>query len=119
MAAGDIVLASPQGSYPELVRDGESGYLIPGHPSSPETQDAAAGAILRTVSDRSLARTLSTNARTFPLDWTTVARAYLGHWKWIDEGRPERVAAEQCHCGGRAIRLADGLHCPSCSRYWR
>jgi glycosyltransferase involved in cell wall biosynthesis len=119
MAAGDIVLASPNGSYPELVRDGESGYLIPGHPSSPETQEAAADAILRTVEDRDLARRLRSGARHFPLDWTTVASAYLEHWKWVEQGRPERDPSDRCACGGRAFQFPDGLHCTACSRYWR
>jgi glycosyltransferase involved in cell wall biosynthesis len=117
MAAGAIVVASPNGSFPELVRDGETGYLISGHPSEPVTLRAAADAILRTVADRSLARRIQTNARRFPLDWSTVARAFLEHWEWLRQGRPERPTAGRCECGGAQLRFADGLHCPACSRY--
>lgn len=58
MAAGLPVVASSVGSVPEVVRDGETGILIP-----PADSQALATAVTRLLNHRSLARELAANAK--------------------------------------------------------
>jgi glycosyltransferase involved in cell wall biosynthesis len=58
MAAGLPVVASAVGGVPELVRDGETGFLVP-----PRDSAALAGALERTVSDPALRDRLGEAAR--------------------------------------------------------
>jgi glycosyltransferase involved in cell wall biosynthesis len=57
-AAGRPIVASAAGGVPEIVRDGETGLLVP-----PRDSDALAGAVLRVLGDRALARRLGEAAR--------------------------------------------------------
>jgi glycosyltransferase involved in cell wall biosynthesis len=56
---GEPVIASATGGLPEIVRDGETGFLVP--PSDP---DALADRIARLVNDSGLVRTLGERAYT-------------------------------------------------------
>jgi glycosyltransferase involved in cell wall biosynthesis len=58
MACALPVVATPVGSVPELVRDGETGLFVP-----PENAEALAGAIHRLLSDKGLAARLGGAAR--------------------------------------------------------
>ena len=44
LRAGCILIGSPVGCYPEMVRDGQDGFLIPGDAGDEETQQRAAAA---------------------------------------------------------------------------
>lgn len=56
LAAGRPVVATRVGGIPEIVRDGETGLLVP-----PEDSEAFAGAIVRMLSDPVLASRLGSN----------------------------------------------------------
>lgn len=58
MAAGSAVVATCVGGCAEIVRDGETGLLVP-----PESPEALAAACLRLLADRPLARRLGEAAR--------------------------------------------------------
>jgi glycosyltransferase involved in cell wall biosynthesis len=56
VASGLPVISTPVGGIPEVVRDNETGLLVP-----PGDEEALAGAIRRLVSDRELRRRLAAN----------------------------------------------------------
>jgi glycosyltransferase involved in cell wall biosynthesis len=56
LAAGRPVVATRVGGIPEIVRDGETGLLVP-----PDDPEALAGAIVRMLSDPALASRLGSN----------------------------------------------------------
>lgn len=60
MAAGAPIVASRAGGIPEIVRDGETGLLVP-----PRDPEALARAVVRLLEDRPLARRLADAARRF------------------------------------------------------
>jgi glycosyltransferase involved in cell wall biosynthesis len=60
MAAGAPIIASRAGGIPEIVRDGETGLLVP-----PRDPDALARAVVRVLGDPALARRLASAARAF------------------------------------------------------
>jgi glycosyltransferase involved in cell wall biosynthesis len=60
MAAGAPIVATRAGGIPEIVRDGETGLLVP-----PRDAAALAAAINRVLSDAALARRLTENAARF------------------------------------------------------
>ena len=60
LALGRPVVATSVGGLPEIVRDGETGILVP--PGDPEN---LAAAILRVLADRELAHRLGTAAQKF------------------------------------------------------
>ncbi len=84
MAAGKPVVTSDLGDLPEIVKDGETGYLVP--PSDPV---ALAGAVRRLAENRELAREMGAAGR-----------------RWVMENRTwdiivERIL-ERCGLGPRA-----------------
>jgi glycosyltransferase involved in cell wall biosynthesis len=126
MAAGCIVVASPVGGYPELVRHGYNGFLVPGDHTTAETQGRAARIIADVASRPDFAAGIRRNATPWPLDWDTLARAWIGHWEWALGGAPKpseagwSVGFDPCRdCGGEFLALADGYHCVSCGYHTR
>jgi glycosyltransferase involved in cell wall biosynthesis len=126
MAAGCIVVASPVGGYPELVRHGYNGFLVPGDHTTPETQERAARVIASVAARPDLADFIRRNARPWPHDWDTLARAWIGQFAWALGGAPKpsemgtSVAVDPCReCGGEFLALADGYHCTSCGFHTR
>lgn len=124
MRAGCIVLASPVGAYPEIIRHGYDGFLIPGSHADLATQRRAADLILALIEQPDYADYIRRNAMAAPLDWDEVARAWEGHWNWAlgrraaGDGAASGLGA--CRfCGGDQLPLADGLHCTRCGRYAR
>jgi glycosyltransferase involved in cell wall biosynthesis len=122
MRGGCIVLASPVGGYPEIVRHGHNGFLVPGDPSSEATWRRAADLVSYFVEHSAHAWYLRHNATSVPWDWNTMARTWVGHWDWLarkgesdaSDGAPEFACRE---CGGRLLALADGYHCLACGVY--
>lgn len=73
MAAGKAVIASAVGGVPELVRDGETGLLVPGGDPA-----ALAVALKRLISSPQLRETLGGGgkARAAEFDWSVIAAQY-------------------------------------------
>jgi glycosyltransferase involved in cell wall biosynthesis len=75
MASGTPVIASRVGGVPEIVRDGETGFLVP-----PGDVDQLRERLRQVLGDRLLARRLGDNARQDVLErftWRTVAERCL------------------------------------------
>jgi glycosyltransferase involved in cell wall biosynthesis len=124
MAAGAIVLASPVGAYPELVQHGYNGLMIPGDPRSPAVQQRAVDYIQALSANPDWADYIRRNAKWMPLDWDTLARAWLEFWRWVLSGSPETgppfASGAVCpECNQPSLALADGYHCIRCGLYSR
>ncbi|HKV06870.1 MAG TPA: glycosyltransferase [Thermoanaerobaculia bacterium] len=119
MAAGCIAAASHIGAYPELIRHGYDGFLVPGDHASPETLARVAALLIDLVKAPDFCAYLRRNASRSPLPWSVVARAWVGHWqRFFSSG--EAPGGEACpECGAERFALADGWHCPGCGRYSR
>lgn len=122
MKAGCIVLASPVGAYPELICNGYNGFLIPGDPDDPETQNVAAEIILDLIHHPDYLDYVRQNALNTPFTWKTIARAWEGHWNWhFDSSQVENSKGADLpycsKCKGQLLKLADGLHCTNCGNY--
>jgi glycosyltransferase involved in cell wall biosynthesis len=75
MASGTPVVASRVGGVPEIVVDGETGFLVP-----PGDVAALHDALARVLSDAALAQRLGANARALVLErftWQRVAERCL------------------------------------------
>ena len=74
MSQGLPVVATPQGCAPSLVRDGETGALVPARDAA-----ALAGALARLLADAPLRRAMGERARAAvrPLSWEHAARRTL------------------------------------------
>lgn len=72
-AAGCAVIATNVGGIPEIVKDGETGLLVPA-----DDQDAAAGELRRLLTDTSLRARLSNAARKLAENygWNGIAKRY-------------------------------------------
>ena len=126
MAAGCIVIASPVGGYPELIRSGYNGFLVEGNHLDPETHLRVAGLVRRLVADEDYASYIRSNGLPWPFEWDTLARAWTAHWRWAlgaatkTNGSDGAVAIGSCReCGGEFLALADGYHCTSCGYHTR
>ena len=118
MRAGCVVLASPVGAFPEIVRDGENGYLVYGEHHADETRARAAALIQSIIENPRRAESLRRNAIATPLDWETVAGVWEEHWRWsIGQGPHDRPSEVCVYCSEHALRFADGLHCTVCGHY--
>jgi len=119
MYYGAIPVASPVGAYPEIIRHGWNGFLIPGDHRSEEARSEAAECIHRLTQQPDWADTIRRNARQIPWDWDTQARVWVNHWTWVLRGEGHFLEAQACTvCGGRLLQTADGPHCISCGRYF-
>ncbi len=123
MRAGCIVLASPVGGYPEIVRHGHNGFLIPGHHRDEATWRRAADLVGHLVDQPAHARYLRRNAQKVPWDWETMAWTWSGHWDWVlgraEDARTPMIGLDMAcaECGGAYLPLADGYHCTKCGLY--
>lgn len=121
MRAGCIVFASPIGAYPELVRQGVDGFLVPGD-SLEKAAERCAAMILQLTRNPDYQVYLRRNAQTVPWDSDTIASAWTGHWDWWLSGgrRDDTELVGACpRCRGRRLCLADGIHCIACGWYER
>jgi glycosyltransferase involved in cell wall biosynthesis len=78
------VVATPIGAAASLVRDGETGLLVP-----PRDPDSLSGALLRVLDQRNLRDRLA-----------SAAYAFVGHRTWTDVARETLVTYERA-LGGR------------------
>lgn len=122
MRAGCLVLASPVGAFPEILRHGEDSFLVPGDHLSDEVAEQAAGWIRWLAEHPGYAAYVRDQARKIPWTWDRMARVWAGHWHWKLEAAidPEPSPAARCpRCDGRLLLLADGAHCLGCGQYFR
>jgi glycosyltransferase involved in cell wall biosynthesis len=118
MRAGCVVLASPVGAYPELVRDGEDGILISGPCQSERATSAAYRHVMEFTNDPARRARVSRLAQRIPWSTRVMAQVWRGHWEW--RSHPGVSDAIQCPiCGATSLPLADGDHCTSCGLYAR
>jgi glycosyltransferase involved in cell wall biosynthesis len=123
MRAGCIVLVSPVGAYPEIIRDGYDGFLVSGNPDEVKTHEYTAGLIENLINFPGYMQYIRKNAESSPLSWETVARVWEGHWNWLFDNERKRPASypqfSHIHsdCDGGWLPLADGLHCMGCGCY--
>ena len=89
MAAGRPVIASDLPTIAEVVRDGETGLLVP-----PADADAWAAAVRRLVEDPALARRLAEAGRALApaYDWLTRAQTIARAHRLPADRRPRRAA---------------------------
>lgn len=124
MAAGCIVLASPAGALAEIVRDGFNGFLIPGDHNAPEVHARAEQLIVDLIRRPEFANHIRQNAKSTPLDWSTVARVWQGFFTWAVQAKGSAAALAQMkihgtcvECSSYQILLADGYHCIHCGHH--
>jgi glycosyltransferase involved in cell wall biosynthesis len=124
MKAGCIVLASPVGAFPEIIKDGWNGFLIPGNHTDANTHNLAADKILDLINHPDEINRIREDAIAAPLSWDTIARAWVGHWDWVLGGgkmemfsNPVSLNSICSICNGTCLSLADGLHCLDCGHY--
>jgi glycosyltransferase involved in cell wall biosynthesis len=85
LAAGRPVVATRVGGIPEIVRDGETGLLVP-----PEDPEALAGAIVRMLSDSALASRLGAGGAKLVREHFTLDRMVEGNERVYREILTER-----------------------------
>jgi glycogen synthase len=123
MAAGCLVVASPVGSYNELIQNGENGFLVEGDPASPETIERAAALIWDLSRDDALMRKIRRQAFTTPFDWDVLAEVWEAHLGWLmdrEKARGLEPPWARCReCRGASLMLADGYHCTACGYFAR
>jgi glycogen(starch) synthase len=92
MAAGKAVIATQVGGVPEIVRDGETGLLVPG-----DDVNGLAAAISRLAADAGLRERLADTARRFvgPFDWSEIARSYLSVYDMARGSTPGVLPREE------------------------
>lgn len=80
MRAGCIVLASPVGAYPEIIKDGVNGFLIAGDHEDPITHTNAAQLIIQLLADPFRMKKISEAAKKAPSSWKAIANLWEKHW---------------------------------------
>jgi glycosyltransferase involved in cell wall biosynthesis len=120
MRAGCIVIASDVGAYPEVIQNGENGFIITGNHLQESTHTKAVELILELVNNQEWCESIRENAIAYPLNWQTIAKAWEGHWDWaLSKGlsTTDEIMGSCTLCGGNTILLADGYHCINCGHY--
>jgi glycosyltransferase involved in cell wall biosynthesis len=88
MMRGTAVVASAVGAQPEIVRDNETGVLVP-----PGDASALAGALVRVVGDQSLAERFGLNGRGIALSEFAQVRVMERFVELYDQLLPRRAAS--------------------------
>jgi glycosyltransferase involved in cell wall biosynthesis len=124
LRAGCVCLVSPVGALPELVQDGENGFLVQGHPGSQAVQESVVEKVLQLLDSPEQIAAIRRAASNFPWTWDRVAKVWSAHWHWQLGIEPRPEIAEYSFqpaacpaCGGDWLVLEDGSHCTKCGRY--
>lgn len=120
MTAGCVPIASPVGSYQELVRHGRNGFFVEGTPDDPSTWKHAAELIHELQQDTRRLEIIRKNAMQSTMDWQEIVQAWEQHWDLVmgNASQDQYFAAHACpDCTGDLLHLADGYHCTACGRY--
>ena len=117
MKAGCIVLASRVGAYPEVILQGNNGFLINGLHTDISTHEKTANLILNLVKHPDYFDFVRQNAMQTPFSWQTIAKTWQGHWNWFFANEQINSFAHCSKCNGSMITLADGFHCVECGNY--
>lgn len=117
--AGCVIVGSPVGCYPEMVGEGQGGFLIPGNPHSDRVRDLAASQIRSLAASPDELESVGCAARRMAWDTDTLAAAWAGDWDRRLEPTVPVVESTCAACGGQAVVLPDGAHCTLCSHYAR
>jgi glycosyltransferase involved in cell wall biosynthesis len=97
MMRGTAVVASAVGAQPEIVHDGETGFLVP-----PGDAHALAGALVRVVGDRALAERFGLNGRGIALREFAQVRVVERFVQLYDQLLPRRAASLRGAVAGSA-----------------
>ncbi len=125
MRAGCIVIASPVGAYPEIIKNGYNGFLLSGNHNDLETQGKAADLINHLLKHPDYMEYIRQNAVHSVFGWQTIAKAWEGHWDWnfsksLNLKNSSEILFKGCtYCNGEMLMIADGLHCTVCGNYQR
>ncbi len=123
--AGCIIIGSRVGCYPEMVEDGESGFLLAGDHRAEVVREQAAAIILDLTQQPDALKRIRENARSMKWSAENQARAWIGHWDWLgglrnsDQAPSSHSQRRSCQiCGGVLMDLPDGEHCVECGRFY-
>jgi hypothetical protein len=121
MRAGCVVLASPVGAFPELIRDSVDGFLVPGSGEEGAAAARAADIILDCSMDPRGTDQVRKAARGVPWTAERAARTWIGHWEHLlGATDPDGRSHQRCPaCGEQALCLTDGAHCRACGHFFR
>lgn len=118
--AGCVVLASPVGAFPELIRHGVDGFLVEGPGCSEEAARTAAEIILEIDADHTRRDSIRRKARSVPWSSDMMARVWLQHWAYVVSDSKFDWKVTRCaNCSGTTISLVDGQHCFRCGWFER
>ena len=119
--AGAIVVASAVGAFPELIRSGQTGFLVPGAHDDSATQDRVADLISNLAADPSRRARLRANGATTPWSWSVAAKTWVAHWDYVIDGRSSGVVTTRAsgseRDGGPFLDLPDGRHSIATGEY--
>lgn len=81
-AFGKPVIATAVGDIPDILTDGETGFLVP-----PKDSNALANAVIKLLKDEDLKRRMGTNAliKAQELSWDNIAKKYLEVYEKVIE----------------------------------
>ena len=120
MRAGCIVLASNVGAYPEIIHNGDDGFVVDGHYLSKDVWKKTVDIILSLLQDSKLRIAVKSNAKKVPSSTRVIARSWSEHWSLLQgEGKANESEMECKNCSSKGDIFADGFHCLSCGCYER
>lgn len=125
MRAGCVVIASSVGAYPEIIRHGWDGFVIPGDAEEGAARSAAAHLIAELSLNPELVSLISRNAAMVPWGGQRMVKTWQQHWDRLlgeESGgsSPPLDALLACpDCNGSLSFYPDGYRCSDCGRYYR
>jgi hypothetical protein len=70
-----------------------------------------------------IAQAVQTNAKAYPLEWTTLAKTWEHHWDWTLSHPSSSSTADSgdfcAECNAELLTLPDGDHCTNCGNFSR
>ncbi len=124
MRAGCVLVASPVGCFPEMIRSGWNGFLIEEDPASVEAHASAEALILNLTESPEAAESVRRRAMRAPWTISRMAQSWVDHWDWwfgrVGALRQSALSqrAHACpECANPMEVFADGFHCMNCGFY--